>query len=313
MQVDFRKISKISNKIGIIILFGYFSLIIFFLSFYAHEAGHVIFGIINNLLIGRGFPKIIISNWINFPLIPFFKLPQQTMIASGAGSLNFIFGGILFSILFWSIFSLTLYKYSKQKLCFLIPLIISIGEITGNYFCGTDNIIHNPLPLCEILKLNIFVNFEAYLFMFVFTIIFIRSNLFKKVYSWLDNLPIKINKKSPDKKAITKLQKINLNDPFREKKMIYISGVNRIGDLINEISRDIENKITVFISIFFSALLGAFLTAQMYVPSLLTFGILILILLIALIKEFKDKTKLQKEMSILVKDAKEKTGLDLKQ
>jgi hypothetical protein len=313
MQVNIKKTSEILNKIGIIILLGYFSLIIFFLSFYVHEAGHVIFGIINNLLLGKGCPKIIISNWINFPLIPFFKLPQQTMIANGAGSLNFIFGGILFSILFWFISSLVLYKYSKQKLCFLIPFIISIGEITGNYFCGTDNLIHNPLQLCETLKLNIFVNFEAYLFMLVVTIIFIRSNLFKKIYSWLDNLPIKINKKCLNKKTITKIKEININDPLREKKMLYISGVNRIGDLINEISRDIENKLIVFISIFFSALLGAFLTAQMYIPSLLTFGILILILLIALIKEFNDKTKLQKEMILLVKDAKEKTCLDLKQ
>jgi hypothetical protein len=314
MQVkNLQKISNLINKLGVIILFGYFSLIIFFLSFYIHEAGHIIFGIFNNLLLGRGFPKIFISNWIDFPLIPFLKLPQQTIIGAGAGSLNFIFGGILFSFLFWTFFSLLLYKHSKQKLCFLIPLVILIGEITGNYFCGTDNITHNPLPLCNLLNLNFFVNIEAYIFAIILTIIFIRSNLFKRFYSFLDNLPDKINKKFHNPKPITKLKEININDPLKEKKIFYISGVNRVGDLINGVNRDVEDKITLFISIFFSALLGAFITAQMYALSLLTFGVLFLTLLIILVKEFNDKAKLKEEMNILVKDAKEKTGLDLRQ
>ena len=114
-------------------------------------------------------------------------------------------------------------------------------------------------------------------------------------------------------RPITKLKKINTKDPMKEKKIMYITGVNRLSDLINSVQRDIENKILLFLSIIFSGLLGAFLTAQMYFESVLITGILFLILLIALIKERSDKRKLYCEMNRIVKEAKNKTGLDLRQ
>lgn len=307
------KISRSLNKIGIVIIFAYFSLVLFFLSFYIHELGHIIFGLLNNLMLGDGWSKIVVSHWISHPLVPFLKLPQQTMILSGKGSLNFIWGGIIFSILFWSWFSWGGYRQTKQKLWGLILLVIILGEIFGNYFCGTDNLTGNPLPLCSTLHLNFFVSYEPFMFMALLTIIFIRSKLFKRLYSYLDELPLWINKRLCRTKPITNLREINLSDVNKEKKLNYIAGVNRIGDLINSVNRDMENKVIVFVSILFSALLGAFLTAKMYLQSFLTFGILILILIIVLIKELNDKINLQKQMDYLVKDAKEKVGLDLKQ
>jgi len=100
---------------------------------------------------------------------------------------------------------------------------------------------------------------------------------------------------------------------LKEKKIMYINGVNRLSDLINSVQRDTENKILLFVSILSSGLMGAFLTAQMYLESVLIAGILFLILLIALVKESRDKRKLYFKMNRIVTDAKEKTGLDLKQ
>jgi len=100
---------------------------------------------------------------------------------------------------------------------------------------------------------------------------------------------------------------------LKEKKIMYINGVNRLSDLINSVQRDTENKILLFVSILFSGLMGAFLTAQMYLESVLIAGILFLLLLIALVKESRDKKKLYFKMNRIIKEAKEKTGLDLKQ
>lgn len=305
------RLTRILNQIVIAILSAYFFVIIFFLSFYVHEFGHVIFGVGDSLLLGKGLPEVSFTNWISHPLIPFWKLPQQTMISNG--SLNFIWGGIMLSLIFWLWLSLVLYRNSKQKMSFLIFFVILIGEIFGNYVCGTDNLTRNPLSACSSLHLNVFIEYEALIFAFIMLIIFLRSNLFKKISKFLDDLPLKLIKHKQITKQIVNLKEIAINDPNREKKLNYISGVNRIGDLINDTNRDIENKLVVIISIIFSALLGAFLTAKMYLQSILIFLILLIIWLITLIKENADKRKLQLQMRYLVKDAKEKVGLDLRQ
>lgn len=307
------RVGNFLNKLGITIIFAYFSLFLFFLGYYIHEFGHILFGMGNRLLLGEKLSGIVISNWISHPLTPFLKIPQQTRILNGNGSVNFILGGIILSILFWIFFSWVLYKGSKQKISLLIPLLIFIGEITGNYFCGTDNLTNNPLASCNNFGLIWFVRIEPYIFMILLTIIFLRSNLFRKIVRFLEEAPLKINRRLCRTKSITSLKRINLDDPEKEKKMAYISGVNRISDLINRVSRDIENKILIFVSIFFSALLGALLTAGMYLQATLTLGILCTIIVIAIFKEVNDKKNLQNQMDSLVKQAKEKTGLDLRQ
>lgn len=304
------RLTRILNQIVVAILSVYFFVIIFFLSFYIHELGHVIFGVGDSLLLGNGLPKVSFTNWVSHPLIPFLKLPQQTMISEG--SLNFIWGGIMFSLIFWFVFSLILYRNSKQKISFLVFFVILIGEISGNYLCGTDNLTRNPLPACSSLHLNIFIEYEALIFALVMLIIFLRSNLFKKISKYLDDLPLRLIKHKHTK-SIVNLREISINDPNREKKLNYISGVNRVGDLINGVNRDIENKAVVIVSIVFSALLGAFLTAKMYLQSILIFLILLIIWLITFIKETNDKRNLRHQMDYLVKEANEKVGLDLKQ
>src|SRR3989344_3363234 len=125
--------------------------LIFFLSFYVHEGGHMIYAILDNLLIYRRFPEIIISNWVDAPIFSFSKLPQQTMILNGRFSLNFALGGIIFT-LFVSIFlSYIFYKYSKnenKKWIFSFPVLFLLHDIAGNYICGTDNPTSLPLILC---------------------------------------------------------------------------------------------------------------------------------------------------------------------
>ena len=114
-------------------------------------------------------------------------------------------------------------------------------------------------------------------------------------------------------RKITSIKPINVNDPLKEKKIKYIEGVTRLGDLINSINRDMENRILVFISIIASGILGILLTKGYYLLSALLGGIVLLLLLITLVKENKDKKQLYKQMNTLVSMAKRDVDLDLKQ
>lgn len=116
--------------------------------------------------------------------------------------------------------------------------------------------------------------------------------------------------KRKSKKPITELIKIHNKDPSRNAKIKYVEGVNRISDLINSTERDIENRITVFISIISSGLLGAFLATKEYKISILIASVLLIILIFTLIKENKDKKDLHEKLDELVNEAK-KVGLDL--
>jgi sugar-specific transcriptional regulator TrmB len=115
------------------------------------------------------------------------------------------------------------------------------------------------------------------------------------------------------KKEITQIKKIEENDPLRDKKRAYIEGVNRIGDLITSINRDMENRIMVFISVIISGLLGVFLSNRFYLISFLLGGILLVLLTLSLLKENNDKNSLKIKMRFLVKDAKDKAGINLEQ
>lgn len=115
------------------------------------------------------------------------------------------------------------------------------------------------------------------------------------------------------REKITQIRKIEENDPLRNKKLAYVEGVNRIGDLINSINRDMENRVMVFVSVIISGLLGVFLTKGFYLISFLLAGILLMLLIFSLLKENNDKNLLKIKMRFLVKDAKDKAGIDLDQ
>ena len=90
-----------------------------------------------------------ITNWINHPLIPIIKTPQQTKPVDNLGSLNFAMGGPAFTILIFLGLSFYAYLRSKDKKWFLLFLAIFLFEVSGNIICGTDNWINGPLSICN--------------------------------------------------------------------------------------------------------------------------------------------------------------------
>ncbi|MAG38685.1 hypothetical protein CMO90_01225 [Candidatus Woesearchaeota archaeon] len=128
------------------------SLFVYGGSFYIHEGGHIAYGFLGNLIEDGTITKFSIENWIDMPLFSFIKLPQRTKIIEGNPSLNFALGGIITIILMSTFLAILYYKKSKnknKKYVFLLPIIFTIHEISGNFICGTDNITGNPLDLCN--------------------------------------------------------------------------------------------------------------------------------------------------------------------
>ena len=136
----------------IALLFGFvLGILVYCLSFYVHEGGHIIYGFTDNLIHNGTIAKFNITSWIKCPVFS-FELPQQTTIIKGRPSLNLALGGPIITILFISFLSLMLYKNLKiknKKAILLFPLIFLIHEFFGNFLCGTDNIMHAPHPICE--------------------------------------------------------------------------------------------------------------------------------------------------------------------
>ena len=122
--------------------------LIYCASFYVHEGGHIAFGLFDNLLYGE-IARFEITSWINCPLIPFFKLPQQTTLIEGHPSLNFIFGGIIAIILVSMFISYLFYKQTNKKIYWLFPVVFTYHELLGNFLCGTDNPLGKPFQICE--------------------------------------------------------------------------------------------------------------------------------------------------------------------
>jgi len=134
---------------GLFILsFLFFIGIFFLIEPYIHETGHIIFGFCDSLLKGN-INTFTISNWNSHPYFDIIKTPQQVMITSGKGSLNFALGGPLFSIILFFALSLFGYLISKEKKWFLLFLSILLFEISGNVICGTDNLIGTSLSMCN--------------------------------------------------------------------------------------------------------------------------------------------------------------------
>lgn len=120
----------------------------FLITPYIHETGHIIFNFLDGLYKGE-MNKLVISNWENHPFISFIKIPQQTKIIDGKGSLNFTMGGPIFTILIFFGLSLFAYLRSKDKKWFLLFISILLFEMSGNIICGTDNFYNRPFSFCN--------------------------------------------------------------------------------------------------------------------------------------------------------------------
>lgn len=196
-QEILNKISAIIIHLGLLVIVFYVFLAFFPLTFYIHEGGHMAFGFMNNLITSGTITKFNVTDWSLHPLFKFIKLPQRTAIVEGTGngSLNFVFGGIITMFLISAFVAYNGYKFSKRKLWFLLPMLVLATELTGNYFCGTDNLTSNTLPACEQFNLNVFVHYAYFLLAALMTAFVFNSSLYKKAYNFILNIPIKIHKR----------------------------------------------------------------------------------------------------------------------
>jgi len=92
----------------------------------------------------------------------------------------------------------------------------------------------------------------------------------------------------------TKLVPVGFKDPLRNDKYQIIGGINRLGDLTNSINRDMENRILLVVSIIISTIIGFLVSKRYYLHSINIGIFLIIILILTLIKEARDKLKLRK-------------------
>jgi hypothetical protein len=135
--------------VGVFFIFLFFFIGLFFIIIYPiHETGHILFGFLDGVISGK-INHFEISNWVSHPIISFIKIPQQTRIITPPGSLNFMLGGPIFTILIFLALSLFGYLKSGEKKWFLLGLSIFLFEISGNIICGTDNFIGSPLSYCN--------------------------------------------------------------------------------------------------------------------------------------------------------------------
>ena len=166
-------------------------IVLYCLSFYIHEGGHIADGFFDNLISKGIVAKFEISNWIECPILKVLKLPQQTRITYGYTSMNYAFGGIILTILVFSFFSYYYFKSSKNKYkwaVFLFPILFIIHEIFGNFLCGTDNLNGNLYPLCaSSIFINYMIKSIPYLLIIPFFILLIEP-LQKGTAIWLSKL-----------------------------------------------------------------------------------------------------------------------------
>jgi hypothetical protein len=127
------------------------AIISIYLSFIIHEFGHILFGSVYSFFKFGYFPKIEIINWVDVPLLP-FKLPQQVKMFEGTPTILYVEGGILSVVLFWTAISFIVYYSISSKYrisIFIVPILFSINEVLGNFFCGTDNPLIQPTSFCQ--------------------------------------------------------------------------------------------------------------------------------------------------------------------
>lgn len=153
-----------------------FSLLFSFtLLFYVHESGHILGGIIGDVISGNQIQEYTISNWIPSPF-PGLEMPQQTH-ASGTYSAILILGGIYTDIIFSFFFCLLIYMkfdFKTKGWILIIPIYTTIQQFISNFLCGTDNPFNHPYALCQENPLVVFLYrwFDYSLILVLFILIF---------------------------------------------------------------------------------------------------------------------------------------------
>lgn len=154
--------------------------------FYVHEAGHMAYGTLDNLINGKP-SKFEITAGTTCPMLDFFKIPSQTTMRQGNLSLNYIFGGSILTILAVSFLSYIVYKFTKNKASFLFIVLFLYHEIMGNFLCGTDNILGRPYNICSTTFAGQLIQFFFPLYMLLIAYI-ITSYLIKPLELFYENV-----------------------------------------------------------------------------------------------------------------------------
>lgn len=139
--------------------------IIYFLYFYVHEFGHIVYSFFINILHGQ-LPlfKIIM---VDYPLIGYLKVPQQTILLKGVVLPSIALAGITFVTFFSLLISLILYNVYKKRAYLAFPFVFLFHEIFGNFLCGTDNLRNSTLEICS----NSLLSYWIYVFYISFLIL----------------------------------------------------------------------------------------------------------------------------------------------
>jgi len=155
------------------------------ISFYLHEGGHILGGILNDVITGQPIHKYIISNWVN-STIPYLQMPQQTRIVDGNGSALMTLGGMYAVIGIFLFTSYIIYakcNFKTKNLVLLIPIYVVITEIVSNFICGTDNWQGKPFDICqENILIQSYFNWNFYLLILIFFIIILPLILTETPY-----------------------------------------------------------------------------------------------------------------------------------
>jgi len=168
---------------------SYFLVLIYLIiSFYIHEFGHIIFGILNDIISGQPIQNYTISHWIS--PIPGLWMPQQTRIIQGTASVNYVLGGILLTIIFWIIIFLIFYNKSNSKTRFIlliVPIFIMIEQFIINFICGTDNPLGHPFEVChQNIVISQFFQWSFVILIILFILIIFPSIQFK-LNNWVND------------------------------------------------------------------------------------------------------------------------------
>ena len=138
--------------------------------FYIHEAGHIIFGSIDNLIHGRTSSYQITAT-DSCPSMEFFKTPHQVLMTKGNPSLTYALGGSITVMVVVVFLTLYVYKLTKNKASYAFPVLFLAHEIFGNNLCGTDNIRGGALEICRTTFLGKIITYFFYFYMALIAIL----------------------------------------------------------------------------------------------------------------------------------------------
>jgi hypothetical protein len=160
-------------------------LLFFSLEFYLHESGHILGGMLNDVITGNAIRNYSFSRWIP-SLIPLIPMPQQTQVVPGFRSPLFVYGGMYFAIAsVWigAFFFWRSTRYATRNRVFFIPLYVTITQIINNYLCGTDNEMNRPLEVChENILVAWYFHWHVFLLLLIFFFIVFPHVLYELPY-----------------------------------------------------------------------------------------------------------------------------------